>query len=143
MTSALKRYSQVEPRERFLYTIGTPATGTLFTLPNGQRTGVIDIQNVTVDGALPAGMYKDLGYTVYVYDTNQVVGSDDSPIGPQVAILRLVQRVSSATTAATGAFTEGVRYPPVWIATWAAGGLSYTNAASTKVITLAPVVRTG
>jgi hypothetical protein len=134
MTSVLRRYPHIESRTRFFVTLADSVTTYTFSLtPNGgdRHTGVADISEVGAGApytpvTLGANLLKDLGNTVYVYDT------DTAGRRVQIAVMRLVKPVK-------GAATEGDdNTPPFWIATWVSN-----PPPSTPPITLAPVARTG
>ena len=136
MTSVLKRYSQIDARTRFFVSIEAQPSITNYTITNDPTTGVVDIADVTPGVGIPApfSLLKDLGRTIYVYDSS--VATQDEPNGPQVAILRHVQVVNGLLTEGVGGTAAG-NFNSYWIATWVSGPGSY------KSISLARVARTG
>lgn len=132
MTSALKKWGQIDSRIKYFI-----ATGSVngYTLKTG--VSISDFITVTQDNTvLPDGVWdemadivttggllKDLGRMVTVYD-DTVVGN------PHTAIYRQVQVVN-------GSMTEGVSgtpangYKSYWIKVWSASGLGVATVART------------
>lgn len=138
MTSVLKRYSQIDARIRYFANVDPPQQLTTYTITNAPTTGVVDIADVTSDIPLSAPLVKDLGRTIYVYDSS--VATQDEPIGPQVAVLRQVQVVNGSLTEGVGGTAAG-NFNSYWIATWVSGGSVYP--VDPPKIILARVARTG
>ena len=149
MTSVLKRYSQIDARIRYFTVFGgAETTVNTYTLASGATTGVVDYEDVRAGASLsvPSSntlLLKDLGRTIYVYDSS--VNTQDEPVGPQVAILRQVQRVAGPTTGGVSG-SAADNFKSYWIATWVSTGDVYPVAAPVPPlvqIVLAPVARTG
>lgn len=134
MTSVLKRYAQLEPRTQYFIAFGEDIP--TYTFASNRHTGVADITDVVNPLVLYpvtiGSRLKDLGNTVYVYDTDPATQQR-----VQVAVMRLVQPVN-------GQFTEGNSAPPFWIATWVSTPPVYSSPDTVPItIELAPVARTG
>lgn len=144
MTSVLKRYSQIDQRIRYFTSVVAQPTIRAYKLLSSARTGVVDFSDVSANGTIPSPYFlKDLGRTIYVYDASVPDTIEESPVGPQVAILREVQLVNGVSTEGVSGSSPN-NFNSYWIATWTANGgtvQQYSNSANT--IVLAPVARTG
>jgi hypothetical protein len=112
MTSMLRKFSQISPREKYFtvladnqYTWSIASGSTLHPLMT--ETEWQTATNGTANADLDAGfLLKDLGRTVVVYNATTHL---------HTAVFRQVQRVNSATTEGVGNISE-IYYIQVWAA---------------------------
>jgi len=129
MTSMLRKFSQISPREKYFTVLG--ANQYSWSVANGSTLHPLMTEaewQAATNGAsntdLDAGiLLKDLGRTVVVYNP--------SARNLHTAVFRQVQRVNSATTEGVGNISE-----IYYIQVWAANGTGFDG-------NLTQVARTG
>lgn len=124
MTSMLRKFSQISPREKYFTVLANDQA--TWTVTNGTLHPLMTINDFTSattpsTANLDAGyLLKDLGRTVVVYDP--------SNRNLHRAVFRQVQRVNSATTEGVGNINE-----IYYILVWAASGAAFDGQTVTQV----------
>ena len=123
MTSVLRRYSQLEPRTKYLAVLADCSGYTLDV--NALGSPLMDVSSFTLSYSFTTtltvpGLLQDLGRSVTVYDP-AITGS------PHIAVFRQVMIVQ-------GPGYEGISGQTAYICTWSDGN---------SIFPAQPVVRTG